>query len=361
MSVRRFALTSLALVACDAAVVTPPPPPPEPVTPQRVMVKGRVGTFVEPGPTVLENGVAFADTYVKWWHIPGREKYFGVSNVYDGIRPVLDSLMRVYPSAQCVRMDEQVVDCLRIPVHVEDQVVWTDDEGYFTAGPFLEGTEIRAWVDHEKLPMLLLRPDGRIQCDDRLNVGTPCEGIISLYNWEYRWKGYNPRSGRDAQVDTVRVLVGETNTRVYDPKTRTHTWPDHFVIPAWETFTAIVRLPNLRPRERLRFFGQPAKGPMVDTGRVLESNWKGEVILRDDIRGRSVPNAYIQMRDANDNEVCGLITARPPIGGPPSALRGTHYTDYKGDVKNKWLVDCAGAPPNTALYQAWQPPPPLYP
>lgn len=354
----RNLLWALVLVGCSESIAGPPLMP-EPPGPQMVMVEGRVGVFAE-----YPNGYPSEDGKKKltkeFWGpclaIPCQPRQ-AVSSVFEGLQNDLDSLRQMYPNLRCALADGDgaSVACLRIPVHVEDQVVWTDDDGYFTAGPFLEGTEIRAWIDHSKLPLFQVEPGGRLNCDDRVNVGVPCRGILSLFNFQFRWEGYN-RYQKGLNVDTVRVTVGETNAWERDEKRAGFREPrdtPYFIIPAENGLTNILRVPSGQPKERFRRFGQPY---VEGSGTILETNWNGEIVLRGE--GQGYLMGYYQMLDARGQEGCGLLI-QSMEGQPTSSMDGTHYSDRLGNtIDGRFFVDCNTAPANTII---WVPPPPLYP
>ena len=341
---KREVLLGLTALSGCADTVTEPMPPKDPVPPgpQMVTVKGRLGTFV-----YHHNEQRTHIDSERPWNRPcavgncnGKLRW--VTNVFDGFRRELDSLARLYPNARCVTRTQdapEVVDCLRVPVHVGDQTVYTDSLGWFTAGPFLEGTPIKVWVDHEKLPIFQKARGARSNCNreggyypnNQCRFSTP-------FNWRFMWKFDN------THADTMVVIAGESNI-VDWPRNEAITTPivyDYFVLPAWHTRTHIIRVPSAEHGDRMRIWGGGSREIIHDKA----ANWNGEVVFRQD------KDAFvwgtIQLRNPwpESDELCSIIRMISPFTSDPSDRGTTHvdYSDGKITPGFAW-TNCAGYPP----------------
>ena len=351
MRVRTLALVPLTLAACSESITGPPPPPSEPAGPQLVMVKGRVGTFVyhhAPGVTYLAASSPWNNRCNGY--CPNRR---WVDNVFDGMRPELDSLARLYPASRCVLRTQdapEVVDCLRLPVHVGDQVVYTDSLGWFTAGPFLEGDSIKVWIDHDKLPLFQKDPTARVNCTRPPNYysGNQCR-ISTLFNWGLRWKWSDtPDDG------ATTIVAGETNLSARKQCCgRTPTY-DYVVVPAWPMRSFAVRLPA-GAGARMRLWGVPAT--QRDTARLvyeLRANWNGELIFRGDTGHLAAGMAQFSNPWPESDELCVDLDMTPNSG------QGIRYVDYSDEKIVPDLgprSNCRTHIPNYAGTSNWLPPP----
>ena len=304
-----------------------------------VLIEGRAGAFESP--TTLYG--RFTD------------------NIYDVLRPRYDSLFRAHPDAFCTTRNPrraERVDCLRMPVHVNDRIVWTDSTGRFTAGPFLEGTEVKLWIDESRLPRFHAGPGGKSNCLVNGHQSPHAQGHTyppvllacypsSLLNYQH---GRRFQEGHDGAKDTVTVTV--TAGR------------DTVAIPIWSTITVFIRLPE--PGMKLRLWD---KRYYVSVGKVRwdayhegKADWNGEVVVREVEHPQvwslhsGYPNFVLQMPNPSrpGTDLC-VVTV--PFESWPNHI-GQRYIDYSDpdrDVSPGWSDCVTHIPFNPG--DDWRPPP----
>lgn len=308
---RRGMMAVLVLAACEGRAPAEPELPAMKPLPSAVPFHGRLGA--------IDRHRAPPD--IGGWY----------SNVYDIMPPRFDSLAHEHPQSYCttLRTDvEERVDCLRLPVQVDDVTVWTDSSGYFTApGPYRPGDTLEIRVNPARLPRWHKAPGARSNCavDSELNRD----------EWPFGVGGAHrcfPSSLLNMRTDSLYVVVPAE--------------PDTILIPARWDQTWMLRLAKPDMKVRIWSLVYNPWNPHHQEYWLLmwegRTDWNSELILTksNDPRPWGDLAKYIQVKHPTQEwEICTHIRVKQYQ--PPShfAQLGFDWSSREWDPRY-W--DCAG-------------------
>lgn len=356
----------LALAACEGRAPAEPELPAMEPLPSAVPLHGRLGALVRftgcPGPTPIYPNrkvrITFKGEQVCPDNRRGPPDLGGwYSNVYDIMRPRMDSLAREHPASYCTTLQadaEERVDCLRLPVQVGNQTVWTDSSGYFTApGPYRPVDTLKVWVDRTRLPRWHEAPGGRSNCavDSEINWRTwPFRSVsgahicfpASFLNMDTGYRRYTHDPDWHYRSDTMYVVVPAEPDTVPIHAQWDQTWMLRLAKPDMKVRVwSLVSVPFNRHHQHYWFLHWEGR-----------TDWNGEVILKRSLHANrrtnpveAVPNPwepnamYLQVDHPTEGwEACVPLRLSEQ---PPDSMFGQLGFDWSNRVWSRRHWDCA--------------------